>query len=109
MSKSTHKASKPLTREELIERIKRPVLQAEIDGVGLVKYRRLSAEQRYRLQAFSDDQMRFAAQAIIEGFVEPRFNAEDEALLRDGSFGPVMEMGALVLRDTEITEEDLAK
>ena len=109
MSKAAKKAGAPLTREQLLDRIKRPLLQADVAGVGVVKYRRLSAEQRYRLQAVASDQMAFAAQAIIAGFEEPRFRAEDEASLREGAFGPVTEMAALVLKDTEITEDDLAK
>ena len=109
MVKQIKKASSSLTREQILERIKRPLLQRDFAGLGVAKYRRLSAEQRYALQAFSSDGMTFAVKAIIAGFEEPRFLPEDEAALKDGAFGPVTLMSAAVLEDTEIAEDDLAK
>lgn len=109
MSKQTKKAAAPLTREQLLERIKRPLIQREIEGVGIVRFRRLSAEQRYMLQAYASDNMAFAARAIIAGFEEPKFLPEDEESLKSGAFGPVMAMSQAVLEDTEITEDELVK
>ncbi|NLH78374.1 MAG: hypothetical protein GX465_15185 [Acidobacteria bacterium] len=53
--------------------------------------------------------MAFAARAIIAGFEEPKFLAEDEAALKAGAFGPVMAMSQAVLEDTEVTEDELVK
>ena len=109
MSKQITKKTAPLTREQLLAKINRPLIQKEIPGVGPVKYRRLSAQQRYELQAFAADNMAFAVKCIVAGFEEPKFLPGDEQALRDGAFGAVMAMSAAVLEDTELTEDDLAK
>ncbi len=90
---------RPISREEALEKLKRVPEFEEVPGLGLVEFHQLTFEEQYIVQAFSSDNIEYAARIILAGIDQPKFLEADIPALKGGKFGPIGRLAALPVRE----------